>query len=283
MLPMGNKSEGQLALVARIDPADVDGEEVDGDDSPETRRDHEADLTAPGLAVDLAIALDELLVEPPTAMYAPFAGSGIFGQVAAVLWPGCRRYGSDLRATETGGGHFHRFSAGAPAEFVIRRRGLLRSGDLGEVDLVLDNPAFSRAFSRHDGSGRRRRDRECALDMLATHMPGAVVAFLGPTQWGQRGDGPAILRDHPLAHQLRATAPAACRGGSGTDSDDYSLLVWGPRERFRVTGPEGGWRCVNVPARSIIGRCYRWERGRPGDAPLSSVLRQRLDAARNHR
>lgn len=294
---------------------------LDHADTPEVRRASQADFSPPGLVVDLVIALDRFLIAPPRAILGPCAGPGVFGQVEAELWPSTRRYGAELRPTETGGGHYDRYRAGVRAEQVIRDRGLDEAGDL-EVDAVIDNPAFTLAYERHDGKGKKKRPRPCLLDLIREHMPDVrLVALLGRTQWGERGDGRAILADHRPALQLRATAPAACRGGSKTDSDDYSLWCWGDREIFRL-GPSAedlrasasrlralaelcgmgeeamgeaadlmdrtvdesvGWTCVNVPALSTSGACYRWEGGRPGDVPLSNALVERLHEARASR
>lgn len=257
---------------------------LDHVDTPAVRRAHEADFSPPGLVVDLLIALDALLVSPPRAILAPCAGPGIFGQVECELWPNAERIGAELRPTETGGGHYHRYRAGVRAEEMIRDRGLWSPGDLEHVDAVVDNPAFKLAFERGDGKGKARVARPCLLDLLRDHMPGVrLVALLGRTQWGQRGDGRTILADHRPRVQLRATAPAACRGGSATDQDDYSLWCWGDRSLFRFGCSTIGWAADNVPALSTVGKCYRWEGGRPGDVPLSPALVERLHAARARR
>lgn len=259
---------------------------LDVDNDPEVLREHEADFTPQGLVVDLLTYLDGLLVEPPRIAVDPCTGPGAWGQVEAELWPDSFRVGVELRRSETGGGHYQRFVNGVGIDDALAGKavGGRFHEDLLAADAVITNPAFKPTFERGDGRGKARVPRPCWIETFLERFRSLrVMALLGRTQFGQRGDGVGILADYPPLLQLRATAAAACRGGSGVDSSDYSLWVWGVPTAFRCSTSFGSWRTFNVPARSICGAIYRWENGRPGDGPLSPGLLQTIGAARRLR
>lgn len=260
---------------------------IDNGNDVAARRAHESDLTPQGLVVDLLIALDELLVSPPRCALDPCAGGGVWGQAERELWPETRRIGVDVRAFETPAGrHYDRFSAGVDCRDAIRCPAPSLALD---IDSAITNPAFSLAFERGDGKGKARIFRPSLLDELREHLPRCrLVAFLGTSQTGQRGEAREVFADHPPLLGLRATAPAACRGGSMTDSRDYELWVFGDPDLFVIADalralPAGAWLTRNVPAVSTCGACYRWEGGRPGDSDLSPALVARLHRARDRR
>lgn len=224
-------------------------DEADDPFRPERLRAHGVDLTPPGLVVDLLLALAPLCT--PSCVWDPCAGPGVWGQVGRLVWPEARFHGSDLRPEETGNQHYDDWRSGSALEL----------GLPDGTDLVLTNPEFPVAFERHDGRGPTARPRESLVDFVRRRAPGCVIALLGTSQVGQRGDAVNIWREHPPSMQLRACAPVAFRGGSSTDSRDYSLWVWG-------LGNTTGWKTMNVPAVGVVGKAYRWEQGRPGDEPL---------------
>ncbi|MCA9636779.1 MAG: hypothetical protein KC420_12190 [Myxococcales bacterium] len=268
-----------------VEPGQV-GLGLDVEHDPEVLREHEADFTPQGLVVDLLTYLDGLLVEPPRIAVDPCAGPGAWGQVEAELWPDSFRVGVELRRSENGGGHYQRFVNGVGIDDAIAGKGVgdRFHEDMLAADAVITNPAFKPTFERGDGRGKARVPRPCWIETFLEQFRSLrVMALLGRTQFGQRGDGVGILADHPPMLQLRATAAAACRGGSSVDSSDYSLWVWGDPLALRERPSPLGWATINVPATSVCGAIYRWEGGRPGDADLSPALVGRLDEARRRR
>lgn len=255
---------------------------LDADNTDAVRRAHEADFTPQGLVVDLLVFLDDLLVAPPKVALDPCAGPGIWGQVERILWPTTTTIGVELRR-ETGGRHYHRAVNGVGAIAALDGRTPL--GNVADdVDAVITNPAFKPTFERGDGKGKARVPRDSWIDIFRRRLRRLkVLALLGRSQWGQRGDGVGIIADHPPMLQLRATAAAACRGGSSVDASDYSLWIWGDPLALRERPSSLGWTTLNVPATSTCGAIYRWEGGRPGDADLTPALVGRLDEARRRR
>lgn len=266
---------------------------IDNGNDVATRRARSSDLTPQGLVVDMLIALDEMLRVPPRITFDPCAGGGIWGQVEREIWPKTRRLGVDVRAFEEGSAkHYDGFMAGTDVSDVLHRR--VATGQfplLDEADATITNPDFSLAFERGVGRGKARVQRPSLVDDLRGLLPRCrLLALLGTSQAGQRGESRELFRDYPPDLQLRATAPAACRGGSATDSRDYSLWVWGDCSLFehdlaRALGdlPRSDWLTRNVPAVSTCGACYRWENGRPGDADLTPALLCRLRGAAQRR
>lgn len=268
---------------------------IDNGNDVAARRARSSDLTPQGLVVDLLIALDELLAAPPPITFDPCAGGGIWGQAERELWPGTQRLGVDVRAfEERAARHYDAFAAGVDCRSVVRCESpAIPPALVLGADAAITNPDFSLAFERGDGKGKARVPRPSLVDDISRHLPRCrLIAFLGTSQTGQRGESREVFADNPPILQLRATAPVACRGGSATDARDYSLWVWADASPTIFTAgvaetlgwiPPGDWLTRNVPAVSTCGACYRWEHGRPGDSDLSPALVERLREAANRR
>jgi hypothetical protein len=143
------------------------------------------------------------------------AGGGIWGQMAARIWPGASITGIEIRPTPVAAS-YHRWVAG---DFRLMPAS-------GPVDLVIGNPPF--------------RDLEAHIRAALHWMaPDARLLFLAPLRFleGQRR-ARGLWREHP-PRKVAVLAKRPSFDGTGrTDATAYAIYLWTPDWR---AAPELVW------------------------------------------
>jgi hypothetical protein len=200
-------------------------------DDAATLRKYQVDYTPTGAALMWTISLvREIQLKPFIRMLDPAAGSGVFGRIARAVW-GERVHttGIDVRPSE----RENLAAAYDESQICDFHKADLR----GPFDLVLTNPPF-RAFAEAWWEFLRSRH------LLAE---GAVIAFVGLSQWGQtRRAWPQIQRwtpaeQHRMGGRLCFRGVTA-RGRAAHDQREYSLYIWRKGHHTR-----GAWRTLQLP------------------------------------
>lgn len=227
-------------------------------DAPNVLAAYEVDYTPSAVAVQLALALDELadLGGDPGRCLCPAAGSGVWARaLRAVFGMDPVIVGADVRASEVANlaDACDRIAIGDVTDQTV----------LGMWDgfgLVIDNPPFT-AFSSYWPT------------MFIDHgrlAPDAVVAFYGLSSWGQSAEAAPHLARWCPSLQIRVGGRIAHRGTGAADAREYSLWVW-KLASLRDSPRRPAWHTVQLPA--LPAPMRRWSPAAvPGTYPIEPDL-----------
>lgn len=202
------------------------------------------DYTPGPVALQGVQALDELfLVEKPSKVLDPSAGSGVFGQVFRQVWPRALTTAVEPKKGEAWylSCNYDRYSIGTYQDTVLPN----------DFDVIITNPPF------HSW-------KDFVVKSLLCVRPGGFVALLGLTSWGSRSRaGNSLFDNMPPVGQMRITGAVSYRP-QGTDSRDYCWWVF--RRKFKESDDQIQLKCwvtLNLPR--LESDCRRWPAGRkPG-------------------
>ncbi len=263
---MGSQAMFAGSTAGRSDPAHV-------------LRAYEADYTPVGVAVawTLALARECRLASPfvehdhslgvplaPSTILDPSAGSGVFGRVCRVVFPGARLIAVEPRASEVGLGE-------AYDEVHVCELAEYLDGKPARPDLILTNPPFS-------GFGTKKSRPWWEL-LHAAGMVGeeTTVGLVGLSQWGQAQRAAPVLRRWSPSRQIRVCGRVSYRGDGSADMREYSLWVFdGHAVGFhRARGLSPRWACVQLP--QLSPGLMSWEPSAvPGTYPVDPALVEQI-------
>lgn len=209
-------------------------------------RQFEADLTPAPMVRQMLGLLRRGMEDDPCRILDPAAGAGVFGMVAAELWPGSLRDAVEPREEESESLARH-YSRHLCARLEDCWRELC-----GPYDLIAANPPFTRAL-----------EWVPLLRSMLSHD--GVLVVLQLDDFGQRSEaGAEVFARHPPLECWRVPGAVGFRGSlTGSDQRSYAWWIWGSRRRASAT-----WQTRNLPRLSSDQR--RWT-VRPGDEWRSEV------------
>lgn len=228
----------------------------DGGPDLERLREFDADFTPTPVVRQVLEHLRDAFHLNPRTMLDPCAGAGVFGMVAREVWPGCKRFGIEVRVEELQEllRHYDDHAL-EPCEKLLAdptAPWLMDWHGGGGFDLIITNPAFSLWPN-------------IVPKMLQLLNSGGYLVLLGLCDVLLRGEaGLDLAQSRPPWWELAIPGAIGFRGPGinpkngkpwGTDQRSYSWEVW--HADSQLEGPGGpAWYREPLPRLPAADR--RW-------------------------